>query len=102
MHDHGPFTCPPDITLQAVALTIAPWRDGCCNVLTFELERFHENPARARVAATCRHAFRLWLQRHAKTGRGSQGVVVGSAQSVPAPRRPGAEPGQYGQGLCPA
>ena len=49
----------------------------------------------ARDARACR----LRLQRPAAAGRRHQGRVVRSAEPVPAPRRPGAEPRQHGQGL---
>src|SRR6185312_13499672 len=61
MRDQRSFTGPPDTVVQAVARTIASRRHGCCNVPSFELERLHENPARARIAAARRHAVRLRL-----------------------------------------
>src|SRR3546814_3164482 len=53
-----------------------------------------------RSSAAGRTDVRLRLQRHAAPGRGGQGGLVRGAEPVPAPRRPGAEPGQHGQGLC--
>src|SRR3989454_10314314 len=45
---------------------------------------------------------RLRLQRAAAQGRTGQGGLGRGAEPVPAPRRPGAEPRQHGEGLCPA
>ncbi len=53
-----------------------------------------------RIVCIARLAVRLRLQRDPAEGRGGFGGLVGSVEPVPAARRPGAEPRQYGQGLC--